>query len=145
MASQEAPCHDTLWPMPTLHLDSNDGGALTIEPDGRPEPFYWHVTFQAADLTATADVDLDALRHTTPPIGEYFAALARDWRGWADARTWGRRPLALSATHDGLGHVTLTVELTQSLYPGAWSVRIPIQLDAGGLDDVARQAALLII
>jgi hypothetical protein len=131
--------------MPTLQLHSNDGAALTIEPDGRPEPFYWHVVLQASHLTASADVDLDALRHTTPPISEYFAALAQDWRGWPDTRIWGRRPLTLSATHDGLGHVALTVEVEQSLYPHAWSARVTLHLDAGGLDDAARQAARLTI
>jgi|SRR5581483_7413916 len=131
--------------MTILHLLSNDGGALTIEPDGQPEPFYWHVTLRAPELSATADVDLDTLRHTTSPIGEYFRALSRDWRGWTGSRTWGDRPLALTATHDGLGHVALTVELDHSVDPDAWSVRATIQLDAGRLDGAARQADRLTI
>lgn len=130
--------------MPALHLAARDDAALTIETDGRAEPFYWRVTLRTRELTASTDIDLDYLHHHVGPIADYFAELAADWRGWTGDRSWGERPLALTATHDGLGRIALTVDL-EHLHPtdNRWAVRATITLEAGQLDRAARDAAQL--
>jgi hypothetical protein len=46
--------------------------------------------------------------------------------------------LALACEHDGLGHITLTVELQEGAGYG-WLVRGDVPLEAGRLDVVARE------
>jgi hypothetical protein len=129
--------------MRTLHL-SGGGGSLTITSDEEPEPLYWHVTLTSGGLAASTDIDLDSVRHTVGPIGEFFLTLAADWRGWPGERKWGKSPLALAATHDGLGHVAINVHVAPNVhYEPTWEARATIQLEAGRLDHVARQAAEL--
>jgi hypothetical protein len=125
----------------TLDLSDGDGGALTIVSDDQPEPLCWRVALQTNGLSASTDVDLDGLRRKVVPIGEFFAALAADWRGWAGERVWGSAPLTLIATHDGLGHVTLFVELEERY--DLWRARGQLVLEAGRLEQIARDAAHL--
>jgi hypothetical protein len=127
--------------MRTLHLSGSGSHTLTITSDEEPEPLSWRVELQAEGLKATTDIDLDAIRRTVEPIGEFFASLAADWRGWAGKRNWGRRPIMLTATHDGLGHIGLIVELEETY--DRWRVRGELVLDAGRLDQVARDATHL--
>jgi Family of unknown function (DUF6228) len=138
--------HGILRAMRTLHL-SGGGGSLTITSDEKPEPLYWRVTLTSGGLAATTDIDLDSVRHTVGPIGEFFLALAADWRGWPGERRWGGKgngPLILAATHDGLGHVSIDVQVAPNVYyEPTWEARATIQLEAGRLDHVARQAAEL--
>ncbi|MFZ0043670.1 MAG: DUF6228 family protein [Solirubrobacteraceae bacterium] len=129
--------------MPTLQL-SGGGGSLTITSEESPEPLYWRVTLTSGGLHASTDIDLDAIRHSVEPIGEFFLRLAADWRGWQGERRWGDDPLMLSATHDGLGHVAITVQLVTNIYSEpVWEARASIQLEAGRLDHAARDAAQL--
>jgi hypothetical protein len=131
-----------LCPMRTLHLSG--GGSLTITSDESAEPLYWQVTLTSGGLNASTRIDLDAIRHWVAPIGDFFAELAADWRGWQGARTWGTGPLVLSATHDGLGHVALNVELETNVYDEPdWRACATVHLEAGQLDHVARDAAQL--
>lgn len=78
-------------------------------------------------------------------LGEFFASIADDWRGWTGEKTWAsvEDELSLRATHDGLGHITIVAELRRTFDPPAreWLARGAIQLDAGALDAVARAAA----
>jgi len=77
------------------------------------------------------------------PVDKFFADLAREWRGWSDAKIWEpfERGLRLSARHDGLGHVALRVTLQQDVFPDGWCLEGTLKLDAGALDAVARDAA----
>ena len=132
-----------LRPMRTLHL-SDGGGSLTITSDDSDEPRYWRVTLKSGGLNASTDIDLDSLRHSEGPIGDFFLGLAADWRGWPGERTWGGGPLTLSAAHDGLGHITIDVDLiTNVYYEPDWEARATIQLEAGRLDQPARGASQL--
>ena len=51
-------------------------------------------------------------------LAAFFRALASDWRGWQDARTYESldHDLRLTATHDG--HVRLTAQLCNE--PDEW-------------------------
>jgi hypothetical protein len=127
--------------MAILHVASNDGDSLTIDREDTPDPFWWRITLQSTDLSATADFDTDVVRFHALSLADYFASLAADWRGWSGTRTWGRNTLILEATHDGLGHIALTVKLGQNLYPNAWRAQVTLKIDAGALDAIARDAA----
>ena len=131
-------------PVPRLYLRSNDGGSLTIDAQSPRDPWHWRVTVESPGLTAAADIDPDLMRYgTIDRLDAYLAALARDWRGWPAARNWGQPPFVLSAKQDGLGHVALLAELHYGSSPDAWHASATIKLDAGQLDDAARQAARL--
>lgn len=73
-----------------------------------------------------------------PPLAAFFNDLAEHWRGWDDAREWRSYEggLGLSCTHDGLGHVTMTVALRE-LSGDGWLVEGDVPLDAGQLEQVA--------
>ncbi len=75
-------------------------------------------------------------------LGEWFGALAADWRGWDGQRTWHsiEGTLRLTATHDGLGTVLLYVHLKRSTCEADWAIDGPVWLDAGALPAVARAA-----
>jgi hypothetical protein len=128
--------------VPCLYLRSNDGGSLTIDAKSPRDPWHWRVI--AAGLTAAADIHPDLLRYgMIDRLDAYFAALASDWRGWSGAPDWGQLPFVLSAKHDGLGHVAVRADLAYGRSPDAWHASATIKLDAGQLDDAARQAARL--
>jgi hypothetical protein len=122
-----------------LELLSNDGATLVIERDESPEAWWWHVTLTASDASAATRVDPNG----GTPVDKFFADLAREWRGWSDAKSWEpfERRLRLSAQHDGLGHVALRVTLQQDAFPDGWCLEATLKLDAGALDAVARDAA----
>jgi Family of unknown function (DUF6228) len=126
-------------PVKSLHLSGNGSEALTITSDEEPEPLYWRVELQTDGLNAATDIDLDAIRRRVGPIDEFFATLAADWRGWEGERSWGQPPITLTATHDGLGHIRVTVGLEE--FYDRWRVRGELVLDAGHFDQVARDAA----
>jgi Family of unknown function (DUF6228) len=122
-----------------LQLLSNNGAALLIERDESPNAWWWQVTLSDRDASATTRVDPNG----AAPVADFFADLARDWRGWSNARLWEpfERGLRLSATHDGLGHVALRVTLQQDVFPDGWCIEATVKLDAGSLDALARKAA----
>jgi hypothetical protein len=128
--------------MQFLRVASNDGGSLVIEREDKPAPLWWRAKIEAPGLSAAADIDADAAQFGNP-IDKYFASLAADWRGWSEAKTWNSldHTLRFSATHDGLGHVELRVELSRSVYHDAWQASATLKLDAGGLEAIARDAA----
>jgi hypothetical protein len=76
-------------------------------------------------------------------LGEFFAGLASDWKGWEGERKWSSMEgeLTLSARTDGLGHVYLLVYLCNGT-PPTWDVRAELCLEAGALDRYAARARL---
>lgn len=106
-----------------LELLSNDGAALVIERDESPNAWWWQVTLSDRDASATTRVDPNG----ATPVADFFADLAREWRGWSDTKLWEpfERGLRLSATHDGLGHVALRVTLQQDVSRTAGASKRP--------------------
>ena len=78
-------------------------------------------------------------------LDRYFAGLAERWRGWEGKIDWEGERLDLSATHDGLGHVTVTVVLHGEADRDfdRWEFRGYVKVGAGSLEAVAREAAVL--
>lgn len=72
------------------------------------------------------------------PLSEYADDLAQHWRGWRGSKAWETDggQLKLTSVHDGVGHVTATVELREFSGNG-WTVRADLLLDAGQLEPLA--------
>lgn len=95
---------------------------------------------------STADVKAEVSFHEPARfllgLGEFFGDLAESWKGWPGNKSWEsvEEDVALTAAHDGQGHVTLTVEFRKRFNPPekAWLVRVPMQFDAGELPALAR-------
>ena len=75
-------------------------------------------------------------------LPEFFAQMARDWRGWVDTREWEafEGELRLSATMDRTGHISLVVELENG-FGLKWTAKAILVLEAGQLDRLAAEAA----
>jgi hypothetical protein len=116
---------------------SRDGGSLRLAWEGDD---WWRIDLRLPRLTATAKVDPLALDGERT-LSTLFRRMADDWTGWDGARDWSsvEGTLELSATHDGLGHVSLRVRLGSGLYGEDWRVEGVIWLDAGGLSQLARE------
>lgn len=95
----------------------------------------------------TADLWSDGIRATTSVytygtdgLADFVHDLAARWRGWSGAERWSslEGQLALEASHDGLGTVTVVVRLTPSALMDRWSSMVVLALDAGGLAPLAK-------
>ncbi|HET6510029.1 MAG TPA: DUF6228 family protein [Baekduia sp.] len=124
-----------------------DGATLTISApdayDGEPaQPTY--VRLELPKLKAACAVWLDP-DNPEPALWLFFKELAESWRGWSGVKRWKSYEgvLAPSCTHDGLGHVQMTVELHDATVPDGWSVRGTIELEAGALGEYAVAARRL--
>jgi Family of unknown function (DUF6228) len=126
-----------------LRINSNDGSCLVIDRRDEPVPLCWHAGLTSDGLTASVELDNDPILFIQPMLRDYFAELAVDWHGWTGTRTWAAGALAFGAEHDGLGHVRLTVELGRDLYDN-WKASVPLYIDAGALDRVARDVSRFI-
>ena len=128
--------------MTLLVRSKNAGGELTITPEGKD---YWRVELVMEDLRAFCRV----YEPSYNPVSGLFQAMADDWRGWEGEKTWGslEGELGLRATHNGIGTVRLQVELGSGQLVGdgaGWSAVAVLELDAGGLDPLARAAKQLV-
>jgi Family of unknown function (DUF6228) len=119
-----------------LRLTDVHDGLTTRSRGGRLDSVHVHLALP--NLRADAHVWL-APPGVQAPLTELFDELAEHWRAWDGAKRW-RAPeggLALAAFNDGLGHVTLAVELHE-VSGGGWRVRGEVPVDAGALEDLAR-------
>jgi hypothetical protein len=76
----------------------------------------------------------------------FFADLAANWNGWTGKKEWKslEGELALSATINSTGHVTLSVQLRSGPYPYDWNLSARILLEAGQLDRLAHSVAAFV-
>jgi hypothetical protein len=134
-----------------FELRSNEAGStLTIRPD-RDEPEdeyeregdYWIAELTCGALRGSVrfyDLRIDGVR-------QFFEGLAADWRGWEGERTWAslEGDIELAASHNKLGRVTVVVRLRNEQWSGVsrWSAAADLVVDAGALDRIAREAAVL--
>jgi Family of unknown function (DUF6228) len=70
---------------------------------------------------------------------QLFQSMARDWRGWTDARKWDSiaGEFALSCTCDRAGHVRLGVTLHVADAAERWRVEYTLTVEAGQLQALA--------
>ena len=73
---------------------------------------------------------------------EFFASLARDWRGWSGEKSHESLEghLRASATCDPLGHVSLRVALRGDFGGSNWRAEHTLFLEAGQLERIAKEA-----
>jgi hypothetical protein len=135
---------------------------LTIEPPEAADACRVSVLAEA-QLTASVVV---ALRQR---FEDFFAEIARDWRGWEGERVFSActrgavaESLRLIATADGRGHVRLVVQLGRPWLPsddttgyqthvglkdpedgGAWVATVSLTLETAQLDEIAAGAGSL--
>lgn len=122
-------------------LRASDGPpALTVTRSENDYEYEWTARLELRDAAATAKIferySGDALR-----LDAFFASLAERWRGWEGTLSWEATGMKMGAEHDGLGHVTLTVEIWADPHlADRWTLRGIFMLDAGSLDRIAREA-----
>jgi hypothetical protein len=116
--------------------DVHDGSSTRST---KGELWSMHVRVELPYLRAEAQVWRSDPAIETP-LAPFFDELGSLWKGWEGVREWRNYEgnFGLSCTNDGLGHVTVTVEL-QVWSPYRWLVRGDVLLDAGQLEQVARE------
>ena len=82
-------------------------------------------------------------------LTDYFDELAVAWRGWSGSKVWtdDGPNVSVSATHDGVGVVTL--EVTADPFagwdgPGSWNLTVRIAIEPGSLGGIAARLTALL-
>jgi hypothetical protein len=79
-------------------------------------------------------------------LAAFIAELAEEWRGWDDVRRWATYEggLTLALQHDGLGHIQVSVDLREHSGGLGWRVQADVEVDAGQLDELAKELAAFV-
>lgn len=105
--------------------------------DGRLSGY--SITAEARGFSASVEVD-------NSPYGaspdELFAEMSVEWGGWQGIKSWKalEGEYSLSATCDSLGHISLVAELSQNNYPPCWTGSLFLDIDAGSLESLSKNA-----
>jgi hypothetical protein len=77
------------------------------------------------------------------PLDAWFQGMADEWTGWQGEKNWGdlESRVTLSATAEATGHIRIKVTLTGPDYDS--ELRVNIMFDAGQLESMAGDVALL--
>jgi len=128
--------------MDSLPLSTGDSGVTFCEPIRDEEGWLgsFSVRIDETGLRAEARVENSGVIQA-PEV--FFSELAQSWRGWTGEKTWRslEAELALVATTDSCGHVTLEIRLRPDAGPGAWRVISYAYFEAGQLASLACRAA----
>lgn len=123
---------------------SDEFVAVRAEPWNDDAPEY----YEGPDVTVELKVGglhavtvLPAYIADAERLGPFFHEIDRDWRGWIGAKTAGVEGEAwlwLSATHDGSGHVAMTVGVSSG-WPMdlGWLARGTLYMDVGSFASFA--------
>ena len=123
--------------LPHFEIRDSDGSSLRFAYAGRTDHDVTYViAVDAGWARGTAEVSTYVCGPPTP----FFTSLADTWRGWEGEKKWEdlEHRVGLTATCDKTGHVTLTVLIRDAQYSGR--LQVPIYLEAGGLEGIARRA-----
>lgn len=91
-------------------------------------------------LSAEALVDFSPNGNPTA----FLEDLANNWKGWEGEKKFEtyESELIIEASHDGRGHIDLQVYLSTNQEPrNPWNVKALIELEAGDLERLAKEAA----
>ena len=122
--------------MSALRLASSNTVVEFSEVDGD----FFRLSVAAPDHSASLRVSAYTDR---AGVARLFAEAARDWKGWRGAKVWEsiERDLRLELTTDRLGHVTLAIRMSHVAGgPGQWQLETELGLEAGQLEQIARDA-----
>jgi hypothetical protein len=98
------------------------------------------VRFDEGSVKATTRIELlDRFE-----IADFFDELAAAWKGWSGVRTYGSEgvDLALTCRHDGIGHISMYVEISDSMFDFEsgkpfWGAAGWLSIEPGSLDATA--------
>lgn len=119
----------------SFDIRSADGALLALGP---ADPDVYSARITAPGLSAQVAV----FHYRGDRLDEFFAGLARDWRGWDGERGWRclEAALAIGATISRAGAITLRVELRNSP-KFTWQVTYDFIVENGSLDGIATGAS----
>jgi hypothetical protein len=105
-----------------------------------------HISGPAIEVSAMAV--LEDWNGGLARFAAFFDDLAASWRGWAgskDLRDDGA-VFSMSATHDGIGLVTLRVSAAALPYdlPGGWRITVDVPIEPGALEGIAGKVRALV-
>jgi hypothetical protein len=111
-------------------------GAMSENP--RPQDYVEFTAALVGEVTASIRVTSDQ----PLLLAAFFADLAANWRGWTGAKTHEspEHELRITATHDGVGYVTLVPKLCCLLSGVEWSAEVTLGLEPGQLEALAHRA-----
>ena len=114
---------------------SDETGTLELTEPRRGEAgeLWWlTATLQAPGLVASTQVETHYAKGFDDLIA-FFDDLAERWRPWEGRVEYDsvEHDLRMTARHDGVGHVILTVRLAGPHPPYQWSVEAEISTDPG--------------
>jgi hypothetical protein len=102
------------------------------------------IRLTAPSLSASGAIELESWggRGLTS-LSDYFRDLAKEWQGWAGAKDWRDEGATarMSATHDGIREVVLSVSVSNLPYAtaGRWKVETTVSVEPGDLEGIAEQ------
>ena len=105
-------------------------------PPNRSEPLdYFSFRISQPNLTAQRRV----YGYLSSDLAQFFADMARQWDGWQGELVWTslESELTLRCSHDGLGHISIRVDLRSGSYLDDWQLLATVKADAGQLEEVA--------
>ena len=115
---------------------AHDGTSLELFDRGGG---YFRARVVGPNVEATATV----YEYEPAHLKQFFADLAGNWKGWKGKKEWQslEGELAMRATIDSAGHISLSVHLRSGSYPFDWKLTAVILLEAGQLDRIAHAVA----
>jgi len=122
---------------------SRDGVTLTLSNFAPEDPSHVSESFLVEVKAYDVRAEIRASTYMAPDLGQFFASLARDWRGWRGERKWGtlENEFELVATADTVGHVRLGYAIRPPFTDLHWELRGALELEAGGLEAIAAEVA----
>jgi uncharacterized protein DUF6228 len=111
--------------------------APTVNDEGSAHSF---VRLDGEGALARGEMELEGWSGGFQALTAYFRELAEAWRGWSGTKEWrdDGGTLSLSASHDGVGLITLRVTLSSLPYDvaGGWQLRLDVPLEPGSIDEM---------
>ncbi len=130
--------------MEQFEIKDDSGTSLVFhDPQFGEDGFFESYHVRLENDVLKADIEIDGRRYMNLNTGEeeFFAKLAKEWRGWLGQKTFEtlEHDLQLIAVSDHTGHVKIQVRLTK-FWPNETIVSTSLTVYAGQLDDIARDA-----
>lgn len=127
--------------MDSLALSTGEFGVTFCEPSRDEEGWLDSFLVRIDEPGLRAEVRVDYYHPIELPE-VFFGEMAQSWSGWKGEKMWcaPEGELALVATTDACGHVTIEVQLQPNAGPGAWRVVTHAYFEAGQLESLSRRA-----
>jgi hypothetical protein len=99
---------------------------------------YLRVSITGHDLMASSS---EIYMYGAEHLADFFEDLAANWKGWEGEKERGsiEGDFNIIATADQLGHIELRIQLRSGPYSDAWSVETCIDVDAGQIEQIAKE------